>query len=159
MKQDNPPAQKCSVCGYIISAQEIIPAKGHGETEVRNAVPAEIGKNGYTGDTYCKVCGEKIAEGKVIPALGRETGAVADTSNHAPNVPAAPAKDKWDDASDRIAKASDGTLADDRVRPTMPLGAMSSPLATPVGRPLTSRIAPLAISRILSRLAPASLTR
>lgn len=99
---------KCSVCGYIISAQEIIPAKGHGETEVRNAVPAEIGKNGYTGDTYCKVCGEKIAEGKVIPALGRETGAVADTSNHAPNVPAAPAKDKWDDASDRIAKASDG---------------------------------------------------
>ena len=100
--------EKCSVCGYIISASEIIPAKGHGETEVRNAVPAEIGKNGYTGDTYCKVCGEKIAEGKVIPALGRETGAVADTSNHAPNVPAAPAKDKWDDASDRIAKASDG---------------------------------------------------
>ncbi len=100
--------EKCSVCGYIISASEIIPAKGHGETEVRNAVPAEIGKNGYTGDTYCKVCGEKIAEGKVIPALGRETGAVADTSNHAPNVPTAPAKDKWDDASDRIAKASDG---------------------------------------------------
>lgn len=100
--------EECSVCGYIISASEIIPAKGHGETEVRNAVPAEIGKNGYTGDTYCKVCGEKIAEGKVIPALGRETGAVADTSNHAPNVPAAPAKDKWDDASDRIAKASDG---------------------------------------------------
>lgn len=100
--------EKCSVCGYIISASEIIPAKGHGETEVRNAVPAEIGKNGYTGDTYCKVCGEKIAEGKVIPALGRETGAVADTSNHAPNVPAAPAKDKWDDASDKIAKASDG---------------------------------------------------
>lgn len=100
--------EKCSVCGYIISASEIIPAKGHGETEVRNAVPAEIGKNGYTGDTYCKVCGEMIAEGKVIPALGRETGAVADTSNHAPNVPAAPAKDKWDDASDKIAKASDG---------------------------------------------------
>ena len=100
--------EECSVCGYIISASEIIPAKGHGETEVRNAVPAEIGKNGYTGDTYCKVCGEMIAEGKVIPALGRETGAVADTSNHAPNVPAAPAKDKWDDASDRIAKASDG---------------------------------------------------
>lgn len=100
--------EECSVCGYVISAQETIPAKGHGETEVRNAVPAEIGKNGYTGDTYCKVCGEKIAEGKVIPALGRETGAVADTSNHAPNVPAAPAKDKWDDASDRIAKASDG---------------------------------------------------
>lgn len=99
--------EECSVCGYIISASEIIPAKGHGETEVRNAVPAEIGKNGYTGDTYCKVCSEKIAEGKVIPALGRETGAVADTSNHAPNVPAAPAKDKWDDASDRIAKASD----------------------------------------------------
>ncbi len=99
--------EECSVCGYIISASEIIPAKGHGETEVRNAVPAEIGKNGYTGDTYCKVCGEMIAEGKVIPALGRETGAVADTSNHAPNVPAAPAKDKWDDASDRIAKASD----------------------------------------------------
>lgn len=100
--------EKCSVCGYIISASEIIPAKGHGETEVRNAVPAEIGKNGYTGDTYCKVCGEKIADGETIPALGRETGAVADTSNHAPNVPAAPAKDKWDDASDRIAKASDG---------------------------------------------------
>lgn len=99
--------EKCSVCGYIISASEIIPAKGHGETEVRNAVPAEIGKNGYTGDTYCKVCGEKIADGETIPALGRETGAVADTSNHAPNVPAAPAKDKWDDASDRIAKASD----------------------------------------------------
>lgn len=109
--------EECSVCGYVISAQETIPAKGHGETEIRNAVPAEIGKNGYTGDTYCKVCGEKLADGEVIPALEKPkdpdptptpTPKPTPVIPSIPTAPSTPSKDKWDTASDRIEKLSDG---------------------------------------------------
>ena len=47
-----------------------MPALGHGETEVRDAVAATCTTEGYTGDTYCTVCGEKVASGETIPALG-----------------------------------------------------------------------------------------
>lgn len=109
--------EECSVCGYVISAQETIPAKGHGETEIRNAVPAEIGKEGYTGDTYCKDCGEKLADGEVIPALEKPkepdptptpTPKPTPVIPSIPTAPSTPSKDKWDTASDRIEKLSDG---------------------------------------------------
>lgn len=57
---------KCSVCGEILSKQEVIPATGHQNTEIRNAKTATCAKEGYTGDTYCKDCGEKISSGTVI---------------------------------------------------------------------------------------------
>jgi len=109
--------EECSVCGYVISAQETIPAKGHGETEIRDAVPAEIGKEGYTGDTYCKDCGEKLADGEVIPALEKPkdpdptptpTPKPTPVIPSIPTAPSTPSKDKWDTASDRIEKLSDG---------------------------------------------------
>lgn len=110
---------ECSVCGYIISAQELIPAKGHGETEIRDAVPAEIGKDGYTGDTYCIDCGEKIAEGEVIPAIEKPddptpaptptpTPTPAPVTPNIPNNPTASSKDKWDTASEDIGNVSEG---------------------------------------------------
>ncbi len=107
--------EKCSVCGYIISAQEIIPAKGHGETEVRNAVEATADKDGYTGDVYCKVCGEKIQDGKVIPAKGHPGTPVAPS---APSYPAGnpssyPAKDKWETAMSEISRITSGTVTID----------------------------------------------
>lgn len=42
----------------------------HSSTEVRNQADATCGKNGYTGDTYCKSCGKKLSSGKKITATG-----------------------------------------------------------------------------------------
>ncbi len=107
--------EKCSVCGYIISAQEIIPAKGHGETEVRNAVEATADKDGYTGDVYCKVCGEKIQDGKVIPAKGHPNTPVAPSAPSYPtgNPSSYPAKDKWETAMSEISRITSGTVTID----------------------------------------------
>lgn len=107
--------EKCSVCGYIISAQEIIPAKGHGETEVRNAVEATADKDGYTGDVYCKVCGEKIQDGKVIPAKGHpNTPAVPSAPSYPTGNPSSyPAKDKWETAMSEISRITSGTVTID----------------------------------------------
>ncbi len=41
----------------------------HGETVIRNAVEPEVGKAGYTGDTYCVDCGELLVTGEAIDAL------------------------------------------------------------------------------------------
>lgn len=57
---------KCSVCGEMLTKQEVIPAMGHSNTEIRNAKAATCQKEGYTGDTYCKDCGEKISSGAAI---------------------------------------------------------------------------------------------
>ncbi|MBE6951825.1 MAG: hypothetical protein E7451_10920 [Ruminococcaceae bacterium] len=69
----------CTVCGEEVSRETVtVPALGHGETEVRDAVAATCTTEGYTGDTYCTVCGEKIATGEVIPALGHGETEVRD---------------------------------------------------------------------------------
>ena len=64
--------EKTRTCACGETETEVIPALGHGETEVRDAVEATCTTDGYTGDTYCTVCNEKIADGEVIPALGHE---------------------------------------------------------------------------------------
>ncbi len=56
------------VCACGEKQTENIAATGHGETEIRDAVAATCGADGYTGDTYCKVCDGKIADGDKIPA-------------------------------------------------------------------------------------------
>ena len=43
-----------------------MPAKGHGETELRNQKAATCTSEGYTGDTYCKVCQTKLGTGETI---------------------------------------------------------------------------------------------
>lgn len=57
----------CTVCGAVVST-----SKGSvhtGGTRVDNAKAAEIGKEGYTGDTICVGCGEVLEKGKTIEAL------------------------------------------------------------------------------------------
>lgn len=60
-------AAVCSVCGASYGSKA---ASSHtGGTEIRNEKPAEVGKAGYTGDTYCLGCGKKISSGTAIKAL------------------------------------------------------------------------------------------
>ncbi|MBR4282610.1 MAG: hypothetical protein IKT35_02740, partial [Clostridia bacterium] len=61
----------CTVCGAEYGEKD---ANNHvGGTENRNAVAADCGNGGYTGDTYCLGCNAKIASGEVIPATGEHT--------------------------------------------------------------------------------------
>ena len=61
----------CDVCGNSYGSTE---ASNHkGDTEVRDAVEATCGDDGYTGDTYCNDCGEKISDGNVISATGEHS--------------------------------------------------------------------------------------
>ena len=59
-----------AVCVNCGAAMTVAPSAVHtGATEIRNAAPAQVGKDGYTGDTYCLNCGRIISEGQVIEAL------------------------------------------------------------------------------------------
>ncbi len=53
---------KCSVC-----AEEYGEANGHGETEIKNEMPATCDAEGYTGDKHCTICGEKLESGAHTP--------------------------------------------------------------------------------------------
>ena len=57
----------------------MIPANGHGETEIKDAKPATTTEEGYTGDTYCTDCGEKISEGESIPMVDPENPKTSET--------------------------------------------------------------------------------
>ncbi len=83
----------CCDCGKKLSTGKVIPATGHtdanndqicdscgeklecshAETEIKNAVEATCGKDGYTGDTCCKHCGAVVSKGEVIPATKEHT--------------------------------------------------------------------------------------
>ena len=60
----------CISCGTIRT--EVIPATGHGITEIRNVKEATYTEEGYTGDTYCTVCGQKIGFGSIIAKLEQQ---------------------------------------------------------------------------------------
>ena len=47
----------------ITAESTVIPAKGHGESEVKGAKEATCTEDGYTGDKVCKVCGEILERG------------------------------------------------------------------------------------------------
>lgn len=49
---------------------ETIPATGHQHTELRDKKTATCGKDGYSGDLYCKDCGQLISKGAVVKATG-----------------------------------------------------------------------------------------
>ena len=61
--------KKCSVCGEVTVAQEVVPATGHTE-EVIPAVAATCTETGLTEGKKCAVCGEIIVAQEVVPATG-----------------------------------------------------------------------------------------
>ncbi|MDO5811876.1 MAG: leucine-rich repeat protein [Bacillota bacterium] len=80
----------CSVCNEEYGDLDL---KNHeGETEIRGQIEAKIGKEGYTGDTYCIECGTVLVKGKVIPAL------VDDKKEE----PSTGIEDKKDDPSSKV---------------------------------------------------------
>ncbi len=53
----------------IALSDTVLPATGHGETQVKNAKEASCTQEGYTGDKICTVCGDVVEKGTVIPKL------------------------------------------------------------------------------------------
>lgn len=61
---------KCSVCGAADPNYKVCSGNSHvGGTELRDAKSAGVGKEGYTGDTYCLGCGKLLTKGSTINAL------------------------------------------------------------------------------------------
>ncbi len=60
--------QKCSVCGEILKAQEVIPAKGHTVVEDK-AVNATFASTGLTAGTHCSVCHKILVKQEIVPKL------------------------------------------------------------------------------------------
>ena len=58
----------------ITAESTVIPATGHGESEVKGAKEATCTEDGYTGDKVCKVCGEILERGTVIEKIGHVWG-------------------------------------------------------------------------------------
>ena len=58
----------------ITAKDTVIPATGHGESEVKGAKEATCTEDGYTGDKVCKVCGEILERGTVIEKIGHVWG-------------------------------------------------------------------------------------
>ena len=58
----------------ITAESTVLPATGHGESEVKGAKEATCTEDGYTGDKVCKVCGEILERGTVIEKLGHVWG-------------------------------------------------------------------------------------
>ncbi|MBE6548543.1 MAG: hypothetical protein E7667_06700, partial [Ruminococcaceae bacterium] len=61
--------KKCSVCGAVTVAQEVVPAKGHTEAVTSGKAPT-CTEAGLTEGKHCSVCNEVLVERKVILATG-----------------------------------------------------------------------------------------
>ena len=78
----NIPYWYCESCGKYFSdenatdeitlAETVVPAAGHGETELKNQKDATCTEAGYTGDKVCAVCGETLEKGETIPKLAHD---------------------------------------------------------------------------------------
>lgn len=66
----------------LTEADIVIPAAGHGATEIRNRVEPTEKANGYTGDEYCMVCNELVKRGTVIPATASSETTPPQTSDN-----------------------------------------------------------------------------
>ncbi len=71
----------CSVCGEVITAQEVVPANGHKE-EVIAGTPATCTATGLTEGKRCSVCGEILTEQQVIPVAEHKSVVVYDNGGH-----------------------------------------------------------------------------
>ena len=64
---------KCAICGEVYGEKSNVHVGG---TKVTNARAAQVGVDGYTGDTCCVGCGAVLLKGEAIPALkGQHTHA------------------------------------------------------------------------------------
>ncbi|MBR2446720.1 MAG: hypothetical protein IKB28_08690 [Clostridia bacterium] len=61
--------KKCSVCGEVLEAQEVIPVAGHTEEAVPGKA-ATCTETGLTEGKKCSVCGEVLVKQEVVDALG-----------------------------------------------------------------------------------------
>ncbi len=78
----NIPYWYCESCGKYFSdenataeitlTETVVPAAGHGETELKNQKDATCTEAGYTGDKACAVCGEILEKGETIPKLAHD---------------------------------------------------------------------------------------
>ena len=59
----------CSICGDVIVAPEVIPAKGHTEVEDK-AVEATCTEDGLTAGSHCSVCNAVLKAQEVVMAKG-----------------------------------------------------------------------------------------
>lgn len=105
----------CEGCGKYFSDEActtettleatVIPAKGHGETEIKNAKDATCTEEGYTGDKVCKDCGEVIEQGKAIAKVahtykdGKCTACGAADPNYKPSTTPEPSKPEKENSS------------------------------------------------------------
>ena len=78
----------------LSEADIVIPAAGHGATEIRNRVEPTETANGYTGDEYCTVCNELVKRGTVIPttAPSETTPTPSETTPTPSETPTAPSE-------------------------------------------------------------------
>ena len=70
----------CKDCGELIAKGKVVPAKGHGKTELKGDKDATATEEGYTGDAHCTDCGDKVADGEVIPVVDSENPATNDAT-------------------------------------------------------------------------------
>ena len=61
----------CQECGITITAQTVIPAKGHSIVE-DSAVSATCTKSGLTEGSHCSVCQATIVVQDIVPATGHD---------------------------------------------------------------------------------------
>lgn len=101
---------KCSNCGEILEAQEIIPALGHGSAVVRNKRAATYKIGGYTGDTYCSVCNQLLKEGKNTPKLKAKTQTIKVSTKASKTVKYKAKSLKKRSASFNISARAQGTI-------------------------------------------------
>ena len=64
---------KCSICGTVSIAPEVVPAKGHTPEDIPGKA-ADCTNSGLTQGSKCSVCGEILVEQEVIPAKGHTSG-------------------------------------------------------------------------------------
>ena len=78
----------CSVCGEVLTAQEVIPATGHTEGEVKvenNVAPTCTDDGSYDEVVYCSVCTVELSRNTVVvEATGHTEGEVVVENNVAP---------------------------------------------------------------------------
>ena len=63
---------KCSACGYVFVAQEVIPAKGHSEETVKG-YDATCTASGLTDGIKCTTCGDTVKAQETISAYGHNS--------------------------------------------------------------------------------------